>query len=78
MKVVKSITSKSGGDDNDVDLEVEEFLLPDTIEGIRDRFNELYVGFVRKKKRENRNEFEFLLDELLRPAAIDPTEYTQF
>ena len=35
------------------------------------------VGFVRKKKHENRNELEFLLDELLRQGAIDPTEYTQ-
>ena len=58
-------------------MEVEEFILPDTVEGIRDRFNELYVGFVRKKKHENRNELEFLLDELLRQGAIDPSEYTQ-
>ena len=72
----ESITSKSS-DDNDVDLEVEEFILPDTVEGIRDRFNELYVEFVRKKKHENRNELEFLLDELLRQGALDPTEYTQ-
>ena len=56
---------------------VEEFVLPDTIEGIRDRFNELYVGFVRKGKHENRTELEFLLDKLLRQGAIDPTEYTQ-
>ena len=46
-------------------------------EGIQDRFNYLYVGFVRKKKHENRNEFEFLLDELLYQGAINPTKYTQ-
>ena len=40
-------------------------------------FNELCVGFVRKGKHENRNELEFLLDELLRQGGIDPTEYTQ-
>ena len=51
----ESSASKSG-DDNDLDLGVEEFILPDTIEGIRDRFNELYVGFVRNGKHENRNE----------------------
>ena len=75
----ESMTSKSdSSDDNEnVDMEVEEFILPDTIEGIRDRFNELYVGFVRKGKYENRTELEFLLDELLRQGAIDPTEYTQ-
>ena len=73
----ESITSKSNGDDNDVDMEVEEFILPDTIEGIRDRFDELYVGFVREKRHENRNELEFLLDAMLRQGAIDHTEYTQ-
>ena len=50
---------------------------PIRFEGIRDRFNELYVGLVRKRKHENRNELEFLLDELLRQGALDPTEYTQ-
>ena len=72
-----SIISKSGDDNENVNLDGEEFILPDTIEGIRDRFNELYVGFVRKGKHENRNELEFLLDELLRQGALDPTEYTQ-
>ena len=73
----KSITSKRNDDNENVDLEVEEFILPDTVERIRGRFNELYVGFVRMGKHENRNEFEFLLDELLRQGALDPTEYTQ-
>ena len=73
----ESITSKSGDDNENVDLEVEEFILPGTVEGIRDRFNELYVGFVRKGKNENRNELEFLVDELLCQGALDPTEYTQ-
>ena len=55
----ESITSKSDGDDNEnVDMEVD-FILPDTIEGIQNRFNELYVEFVRKGKHENRNELEF-------------------
>ena len=58
-------------------MEVEEFILPDTIEGIQDRFNELYVEFLRKEKHENQNELQFLLDEMLRQGAIDPTEYTQ-
>ena len=35
------------------------------------------MGFVRKGKHENRNELEFLLDELLRQGALDPSEYTQ-
>ena len=49
----ESITSESDDDNENVDLQVEEFVLPDTVEGIRDRFNELYVGFVRKGKHEN-------------------------
>ena len=45
----ESSASKSD-DANDLNLRVEEFILPDTIEGTRDRFNELYVGFVREGK----------------------------
>ena len=70
------MSSKSDSSDDNMEV-VEEFILPDTIEGIRDRFNELYVGFVRKGKHENRTELEFLLDELLRHGAIEPSEYTQ-
>ena len=70
----ESITSKSG-DKSDFDMEGEEFIIPDTIKGIRERFNELYVEFVRKGK--HRRALEFLLDEMLRRGAIDPIEYTQ-
>ena len=63
--------------ENGHDMEAETFVLPDTIEGIEDRFNELYVEFVRKGKHENRKELEFLLDEMLRQGTIDPAEYTQ-
>ena len=76
----ESITSKSDGDDSenvDMEVEEEEFILPDTIEGIQNRFNDLYVEFVRKGKHENRNELQFLLDEMLSQGAIDPAEYTQ-
>ena len=66
----ESVASKSDDDNENVDLEVEEFILPDTVEGIRDRFNELYVGFMRKGNHGNRNELEFLLDEMLRQGAI--------
>ena len=37
----------------------------------------LFVEFARKKKHENRNELEFLLDGMLRQGAITPSEYTQ-
>ena len=65
----ESITSKSGDDNENVNLDGAEFILPDTIEGIQDRFNELYMGFVGKGKHEDRNDLEFLLDELLRQGA---------
>ena len=72
----ESSASKSD-DDNDLNLRVVEFILPDTIEGIRDRFNELYVGFVRKGKHENRNELEFLLDEMLRLRVLSTLPNTR-
>ena len=60
-----------------MEMEIEEFTLPDTIEGVRDRFNELYVEFMRHNKHEHTNELMFLLDEMLRQGAITPTEYAQ-
>ena len=60
-----------------MELEIEEFTLPDTIEGVRDRFNKLYVEFMRHNKHEHTNELVFFLDEMLRHGATTPTEYTQ-
>ena len=51
-------------------MEIGEFTLPDTIEEVRDRFNELYTEFMRHNKQEHRNELMFIL-------AITPTEYTR-
>ena len=61
----------------DMEIEIEEFTLPDTIEEVRDRFNQLYVEFMRHNKHEHTNELMFLLDEMLRQGAITPTEYAQ-
>ena len=61
----------------DMEMEIEEFTLPDTIEGVRDRFNKLYVEFMRHNKYEHTNELMFLLDEMLRQGDITPTEYAQ-
>ena len=60
-----------------MEMEIEDFTLPDTIEGVRDRFNELYVELMRHNKHEHRNELMYLLDEMLRQGAITPTEYTR-
>ena len=45
--------------------------------GVRDRFNKLYVEFMRHNKHEHTNELVLLLDEMLRQGAITPTEYAQ-
>ena len=66
---------KSKGED--MEMEIEEFTLPNTIEWVRDRFNKFHVEFMRHNKHEHTNELVFLLDEMLRQGAITPTEYTQ-
>ena len=61
----------------DMEMKKEGFTLPGTIEGVRDRFNQLYVEFMRHNNHKHTNELMFLLDEMLRQGAITPTEYTQ-
>ena len=61
----------------DMEMKIEEFTLPDTIEGVRGRFNKLYVEFMRHNKHEHTKQLLFLLDEMLRQGAITPTEYAQ-
>ena len=61
----------------DMEMKIEEFTLPDTIEGVRDRFNKLYVEFTRHNRHEHTNEPMYLLDEMLRQGAITPIEYTR-
>ena len=61
----------------DMEMEIEEFTLPDTIEGVHDKFNKLYVEFMRHNKHEHTDEQVLLLDEMLRQGAITPTEYAQ-
>ena len=61
----------------DMEKKIEEFSLSDTTEGVCDRFNELYVEFMRHNKHEHTNELMFLLNEMLRQGAITPTEYTR-
>ena len=50
----------------------KKFVLPDTNEEIRKRFNKLFVEFVRKKKHENQNELGFY--GMLCQSAITPRE----
>ena len=43
----------------------KEIVLPDTVEGLRDRFNQLFIAFTREKKTEHRHALALLLDEML-------------
>ena len=48
------------------DINPKVKFLPTTADGLVERFRELFKEFIREGKHEHRNEFVFLLDELLR------------
>ena len=48
-----------------------------TVDGLLERFRELFKEFIQEGKHEHRNELEFLLDELLRQEGIDRDQYKQ-
>ena len=48
-----------------------------TDEGLRDRFNLLFVEFTRDKKHEHGHELTVLLDEMLERGSITPLEYNK-
>ena len=54
-----------------------EIVLSDTVEGLRDRFNQLFIAFTREKKTEHRHELALLLDEMLDLESITPLEYNK-
>ena len=62
-------------DDDQDDDQVQVKFLPTTKEALQERFNELFYEFTRQKKKRNRNELVFLLDEMLRKNFITPLEY---
>ena len=68
----------SQSDDEYIDIQPNVKFLPATVEGLRERFHELYTEFTRQGKHEPINELVFLLDELLRQQGIDREEYTIF
>ena len=45
-------------------------LLPATVAGLWDRFNDLFCEFIHDKRRKHRNELVFLLDELKRQKGV--------
>ena len=62
-------------EDEDEEEKDEVKFLPTTREGLQKRFNELFYEFTRQKKKRNRNELVFLLDEMLRKNFITPLEF---
>ena len=52
-------------------------LLPATVSGLWDRFNELFCEFIHDKKREHWNELVLLFDELKQRKGVSRKEYTR-
>ena len=53
-------------------------MVPDTDEGLRDQFNQLFVEFTRDKKHEHGHKLlTVLLDEMLERGTITPLEYNK-
>ena len=54
-----------------------KIVVPDTDEGLRDQFNQLFVEFTRDKKHEHGHKLTVLLDEILERGTITPLEYNK-
>ena len=52
-----------------------ESVVPDTAEGLGDRFNQFFVEFTRDKKHEHGHELTVLVDEMLERGSITPLEH---
>ena len=66
------------GDDDDLEHDggtEERIVVPDTDEGLKDRFNHLFIKFTREKQYEHRYELTVLLDEMLDRGLVTPIEY---
>ena len=68
------------GDDDDDDREQDEGteeknLVPDTDEGLKEIFTNLFIKFTREKQYEHGHELTELLDEMLDRGLVTPIEY---
>ena len=63
--------------DSDADGANNKIVVPDTDEGLRDQFNQLFVEFTRDKKHKHGHELTVLLDEMLERGSIAPMEYNR-
>ena len=76
LDIVIAILKLKKLDDTDeyIDINPNVKCLPATVDGLTDRFNQL---FTQHGKHEHRNELVFLLDEVLRQDGINRDEYAQ-
>ena len=63
--------------DSDPDEANKKIMVPDTDEGLRDQFNQIFVKFTRNKKLEHGHELSVLLDEVLERGSIVPLGYNR-
>ena len=75
--------NKNNGDDDDdgddddresVEGTEEKIVVPDTDEGLKDRFDHLFIKFTREKPYEHRHELTVLLNEMLDRGLVTPIE----
>ena len=59
------------------DIKQNVKFLQATVDGLADRFNQLFKEFTRQGKHEHRNELVFLLGELLPQDGINRYEYAR-
>ena len=52
-------------------------MVPDTDEGLRDQFSQIFVEITRDKKYEHGHELTVLLDEMLERGSMEPLEYNR-
>ena len=76
-------SNEDSGEDDDCDDDDreqdkgtdEKILVPDTNEGLKDRFNYLFVKFTREKQYEHGLELTVLLDEMLDRGVVTSIDY---
>ena len=77
------VNEQSSGEDNEnegdsnADEANNKIVVPDTDEGLRVQFNQLFVEFTRDKTHVHGHELTVLLDEMLERGTITPLEYNK-
>ena len=63
--------------DSDADEANNKIVVPDTDEGLRDQYNQLFFEFTRDNKHGHEHELTVLLDEMLERGSIASLEYNR-